>query len=485
MKLQIQHFNESFVLLLGEPAIFEEVCERYTYYAKDYRFNPKYKAGIWDGKIRLINSRTHATPKGLVPDIIDYCLAQGYEVEVDPVIVERFKTTIPISEDLVNLPFELYDYQRHAVELVLQKKRRLILSATSSGKSAVIYSLVRSLPGRTLVIVPSSNLVTQLGRKDFSEYSVNMDWDPESEIHLIYDGASRRTNKNIVIATWQSLQHEEDVEWFAGFDNLVVDEVHGAKAVVLKNLVEKCINAFVRVGLTGSLDKSTSNVELLKGLFGPISRVSSTAELMDRGIVSQLSIQCMSLKYSNEIADAIKGLPYTAEVEFVEKSATRMTFLANFIGVLPGNVLVLTARINKHGKQLYEEMVAKFPGKKIYWVNQDVKTDDRDDIKDIMENTPEGVVIIASYKLFSTGISIKNLHHVVFASSTKSLIAVLQSIGRGLRLHHSKAVFKLWDIVDDLRGPRKKANYLFQHFKERLEIYLAEKFDVNITEIKL
>lgn len=484
MKVHIHHVNESFVQIGGEISIFQEIYDRYTYFAKDYMFNPKYKAGIWDGKIRLLNSRNRFAPKGLVPEIIDYCVQQGYQISLDPEF-SRFKEEYPINDDFWETPYDPHDFQERAVRLSLSKKRQLILSATSSGKSLIIYGIVRSLPGKTLIIVPSSNLVTQLGRKDFIDYAQNVVWEPEKEVHLVYDGATRHTSKNIIISTWQSLQHEKDPEFFTQFDNVIVDEVHKAKATEIKRIIESCVNAFVRIGLTGSLDKSTANITLLKGLFGPTVRVSTTAELMKRGIVSSMDIRCVVLKYSDDIAKELRGIPYVDEVKWLESSTKRLQLMSNLVKVMKGNSLILVNHINKHGKLIYEKLQADHPDKQIHWINKDVKVDDRDDIKELMESTAEGVIVIASYALFSTGISIKNLHNVVYGASTKALTTILQSIGRGLRKHASKEKFLLWDLVDDLRGNRKSPNHSYKHFKERLEIYLSEQFNVSISEVSL
>jgi superfamily II DNA or RNA helicase len=376
-----------------------------------------------------------------------------------------------------------HDYQIKAFVKAIRKRRILLLSPTASGKSLIIYLILRYLHerldfSRTLVVVPTTSLVSQLAT-DFADYG----FDSDSLVHRIYEGESKTTAKPIIISTWQGIQYQPK-KWFEQFDSLFGDEAHLFAAKSLQYIGLSAIRARYRVGTTGTLKDTKTHKLVLEGLFGPVYKVISTKELMDAGTVAQLTVKGLLLKHDVAACKKAKGFTYQEEMDYLCAHEGRNKFITNLALSLDGNTLVLFQYVEKHGKILFDMISsAKTCQRKIFYVHGKVDSDVREEIRKIVE-TETDAIIVASYGTFSTGINIKNLHNLIFASPTKSKVKTLQSIGRGLRLHTSKAGATLLDIADDLRHNGKE-NFTLKHFLERLRIYTEEKFKFKIYKIEL
>ena len=437
-----------------------------------------WKAGIWDGFIRLYDYKTKKFPKGLVPDLIDWAQSQEYRIEIKGEGFKHFRDVIPFDPDSYDLPFPPYDYQVDAVKRLLTKKRQLILSPTASGKSLIAYMTCRALDEhKILIIVPTVSLVTQLA-SDFEDYSKNSSWSQEESVHKIFSGKEKYTNKPITISTWQSV-FSLPAEHFEQFDAVICDEVHLATGASISKIMEKCTNAKIRLGLTGTLTDCKTNEMVLVGHFGPVFRMITTAELMAQGKVSDLMIRAIILKHKGKLP----AMQYADEMDYLVRHQARNEFITRLVKDLKGNTLVLFQYVEKHGRVL-EKMFKEHTGKEVHFVYGGTDADTRENVRKITEQR-DGVIILASTQVFSTGVSIKKLHNVVFASPTKSKIRILQSIGRTLRLHDSKAVATLYDIGDDLRSGKKALNHTLKHFTERLKTYMAEQFTVKTLELEI
>lgn len=478
--IYIQHINESNVQIQCEHGILKEYQQLFSFEIEKKRFHPLVKAGKWDGVIRLIDSKGIA-PKGLVPDFLKYAVDSGYEVQISPEF-KKFKEEFSYNESDYGMKFPLYDYQLNAIQRVLDKKRQLIVSPTGSGKSAILAMLMRIIDVKTLIIVPNISLLAQLG-SDLENYFAASGWDIEEHCYFIGDGIKPQKKHQFIISTWQSLQRLPP-EWFEDFESVICDEVHGASSQVIAKIIGSCTNAFWRVGLTGTLGNSKVNEMSLKGMFGPVYKVITTKELMDDGRVSNVVIKPIILKYPEEFCKLVRGLPYDDEVDVLIKNERRNKFLVGLPMVMKGNSLYLFRFVEDHIDKLKDDFQKRNPDKQIFVVTAATKKNERERIRQLVE-VENNVIILSTYSLFSTGISINNLHNVVFASPMASKIKVLQSIGRSLRLHESKSEATVYDIVDDLRGSKKKNNYALTHFLERFETYTAEKFKVNVKEIQL
>jgi superfamily II DNA or RNA helicase len=170
-------------------------------------------------------------------------------------------------------------------------------------------------------------------------------------------------------------------------------------------------------------------------------------------------------------------------MDYIVQSDKRNKYIRNLASGLQGNTLCLFQYVEKHGKDLYEMIQNKATDKKVFYVHGGVDADEREKIREITEKT-DNAIIVASYGTFSTGINIRNLHNIIFASPSKSRIRNLQSIGRGLRLKDNNSHATLYDIADDL-SYNEKENYTLAHFRERINIYSEEDFDYEIHNVEL
>ncbi len=352
-----------------------------------------------------------------------------------------------------------------------------IMGPNGSGKSLIIYLITRYYNEKTLIVVPTTSLVSQLAT-DFAEYG----FDSGSKVHSIYAGQDKQTDKPITISTWQSI-FKMHRTWFDQFKLVIGDEAHQFKAKSLTSIMEKLYECPYRFGFTGTLDGSLTNETTLEGLFGPVEKVTTTSKLMEQGHVAELKIKNLILQYTPEIRKQCKDYDYQTEIDFLVRYEPRNRFITNLASSLKGNSLVLYQFVDKHGKVLYDMISKKNTDRKIFYIHGGVDAEDREEVRAIVEKENDAI-IVASYGTFSTGINIRNLHNVVFASPTKSRIRTLQSIGRGLRTTEGKNNVTIYDIADDLKY-KTHTNFTLQHLVERLEIYNSENFNYKIYNMEI
>jgi superfamily II DNA or RNA helicase len=473
-----------------------DIQEKFSFYVPNYRFQPKYQAGIWDGKIRLYSPYRKKLYTGLLYKLNHYCKNNNIDIKIDP-LVNQYNKDIDEQSfkeyvDNLNLhasgkPITPYDYQYIGAFHALKYSRATLLSPTASGKSLIVYMMSRYFQDnndkKTLIVVPTTSLVAQL-YSDFDDYASETDWTSEENCHQIYQGQKKVTNKDIVISTWQSI-YKNQAKYFMQFDAVIVDECHQLKANSLTGILEKC-QAKYKIGLTGTLDDAQAHELVIQGLLGPKKVLATTKELMEDGQVTDLNINILNLNYNEQDKKEVRTnhKKYQDEVNYIINHKKRNNFICNMANNFKDNTLVLFLKID-HGKELkkiLDEMVKK-TGKQVYLVYGDIKTDERERIRKLTEKSND-VIIVASYGTFSTGINIKNLHNIILASPTKSKIRVLQSIGRILRLYKNKFKAELYDIVDDF-SHKSYRNYAVKHFAKRFSYYSKEKFDYKTIPIKL
>jgi len=392
------------------------------------------------------------------------------------------------AEEKLKIPMKPHEHQLDAIRHALYANRTLLVSPTGSGKSLMIYTMVRyhldKLPKdkKILIIVPTTSLVSQL-YSDFKDYAKNDKWCVETNCHRVMSGIEKDDlKKRVIISTWQSI-YKQPKEYFSKFGAVFGDECHLFKAKSLTSIMTKLEDCPVRIGTTGTLDGSLTHKLVIEGLFGPVYEVTKTKTLMERKLLSTLKIDAILLKHSESVRSELKRSTYQDEIDYIVSCEERNRFVCRLTNNLKGNTLVLFQFVEKHGKVLHQMMKKEFPDKQVFFVHGGTDAEQRETIRKFVEKT-ENAVIIASYGTFSTGVSIKRLHNIVFASPSKSRIRVLQSIGRQLRKSEHKDVAKLYDIADDLSWKKYK-NHTLRHFEERLKIYDGESFQYAQININL
>jgi superfamily II DNA or RNA helicase len=482
--LLISKSNEVYLKITCEPHIEYELRDYFKFEVPNAKFMPQYRGRNWNGEIHLFDIRTKQLYVGLLDKLISFCgnYNYNYKFEDNKFYGMPFEVNDGISYEGVKDYMKSIcshvprDYQIEGVYDALKHNRKLLISPTASGKSLMIYSLVRYYVERgqkILVVVPTTSLVEQM-YKDFEDYS----WDASSYCHKIYSGREKTNNSPVTITTWQSI-YKLERGFFEDFDVVIGDEAHLFKSKSLIQIMTKLHHAKYRFGFTGTLDGTQTHKWVLEGLFGPSYKIIRTSELMEKGHVSKLDIRCLVLKHKPRIFAT-----YEDEVQFIISHDKRNNFIKNLSLDLKGNTLILFSRVETHGKPLYELIYnAKKANRKVFFIHGGVDTEERELVREITERE-EDAIIIASYGVFSTGINIRNLHNVIFASPSKSRIRNLQSIGRVLRKGKNKTKAMLYDISDDCTYNSRK-NYTLNHLIERIKIYNEEKFNYEIITINL
>jgi superfamily II DNA or RNA helicase len=222
----------------------------------------------------------------------------------------------------------------------------------------------------------------------------------------------------------------------------------------------------------------------IEGLFGPVKQVTTTKDLMEKKLLSNLEIDCILLTYPDEISKTVAGLPYQEEIDWIVSCDGRNSLISKLACSMKGNTLVLFQFVEKHGKPLFEKIKTDAGDtRKVFYVSGETDGEVREDIRQITEQE-DNAIIVASYGTFSTGINIRSLRNIIFASPSKSRIRVLQSIGRQLRKSERKDKARLYDIADDLHWKSKK-NHTLKHFIERVKIYNEESFEYKMVKIPI
>lgn len=501
----IEKVNETFIKLTTSPSIEKHIYETFSFTTPKMKYHPRVKARLWDGYLHLFNYKTKTMPLGILGDLVLFFNKFGYTYDITFTKVDNYdEATLNASKKLFDKNLKLMDHQNDAIDFCLKNNRGIVLSATSSGKSAIIYILVMYylLLGKEniLIVVPRTSLCEQL-KKDFIDYH---EGDKESfadEIGLLYTN-SKKTDGSIKISTWQSLQNKTP-DYFENIDVLIVDEAHSGKAKELSAIVESCINTPHKFGFTGTLtnenEREVSEMTL-KGLFGRVKQFITSKELIDKGLGAKTKINCVKLSYTDKNTcdyimkgtESIKKIKdytlkrkklYENEIEHIINSKIRNAFISNFVLNLKGNTIVMF-HYKTHGDTLYEIISEKAKDKQVFLIYGDVDTKKREEIREITEAN-DNVIIIASFGTTSTGINIRRLHNMVLAGGFKTEITTIQTIGRMLRKHHDKKQANIYDLGDDFSNGKTSKNFVYNHFLTRVNTYKEQQFDIEPMEYQI
>ena len=485
--ITVEMQNHSMMAVACDPGIRQELSEFFSFSIPGAKFMPAVRRRQWDGKIRLFNNLTCELNVGLYAKLCKFAADRHYHIRMSP-----SKYGLPSKRNEVDhqklvkqlatfdTPFEMRDYQYDAVTHAIERKRSVLVSPTGSGKSFIIYNLMRwymeqPRARKVLVVVPTTSLVEQM-YADFESYG----YDSQESVHVIYSGKDKVTNKRVIITTWQSV-YKLGAEWFEQFGCVFGDECHLFKAKSLTTLMNKCSEAEYRFGTTGTLDGTTVHRLVLEGLFGPVKRVTFTRDLQDDGTLAKLHIDMLLLHYTEAEKKKVAAMSYQDELDFIVRHEQRNKLIRNLALTQQGNTLVLFQFVEKHGEPLHK--LIKEKRSNTFYVHGGTEVSDRESIRGIVEGS-ENAIVVASLGTFSTGINIRNLHNIIFASPSKSQVRVLQSIGRGLRQADNNQDTHLIDLADNFQVGTK-GNFTLKHSAARMKIYDREKFDYKIHEVQI
>ena len=481
----ISKVNEVYLQIKVDDDLERELTDYFTFEVPGAKFMPHYRRKLWDGKIRLYSPHNGRIYVGLLPYIKEFCLRNSIEYIIEEGVenernviresVRDFATSLQPKTRGKSIQFR--DYQIDAIYHAIRTNRCLLLSPTASGKSLIIYTLVRYyhlMNLKTLILVPTTSLVEQM-YSDFIDYG----WKDEY-IHRVYAGHDKGSRKPVVISTWQSL-YKLHRPYFAQYGCIIGDEAHLFKAKSLTDIMTRSGDCKYRFGLTGTLDGTQTHRLVLEGLFGKVTQVTTTKELIDNKTLAKLEIDCIVLKHTDEECKRIRKYTYAEELNYIVSHTKRNKFIENLCKTIKGNTLVLFQLVDKHGVLLYNEI--KKLDKKVFFVYGGTTTETREKIRKIVEKEKDSL-IVASYDTFSTGINIRNINNIVFASPSKSRVRVLQSLGRGLRQTKDKTMVRLFDGSDNISYISRQ-NFTYRHFTERLNIYKEENFNYKVNRVKL
>ena len=447
------------------------------------RYLPKYKLGRWDGKINFFGiggtgfvNHLDVIVNTLVDAGVEIAEIKDHRVKHDLSFKQITKNywshkTWPKGHIAEGEKIILRDYQVEVVNNFLKNPQALQEVATGAGKTIITATLSHLCEkyGRTLVIVPNKNLVTQT-----EEDYVNVGLDVG-----VYFGDRKELGRTHTICTWQSLnildkksKDYDDVltlaEFLDGVETLIVDEVHQAKAEVLKKLLTQNLkHAPIRWGLTGTVPKEDFEFQAILASLGPVIGKISAKELQDKGVLSNCHVNVVQL------VDTPVHKNYQEELKYLVTNKDRVKYIGKMISTIKdsGNTLVLIDRISS-GEKLQEQIPNSV------FIKGDVKLADRKEQYDEVKEATNKV-LIATYGVASVGINIPRIFNLILIEPGKSFVRVIQSIGRGVRKAEDKDFVQIWDITSTCKFAKRHLTQRKKFYKEAQYPFTIEKVDWN------
>lgn len=498
MMITVEKLDEVYLLVNSTPDIEMELSEYFKFQLPNAKFMPSFRNGMFDGYLRLYSIFSKTLYIGLLSYLRKFAESNNYPLDIkfdtsseDIDLDEITKYIQNLNPYSKGVPIECRDYQINSVYQSLKHKRLILSSPVSSGKSLIIYALLRKFLDegkRVLLVVPKASLVEQM-YTDFEDYSSYNGWSTEDNCQRLYSGRPKYFEKPITISTWQSI-FKNPKSFFLGqkWDCVIVDECHTAAAASLTGILEKMTTTQYRIGLSGTTANTKTARLVLEGLFGEVHSVITTKQLMDRDQIAQLKIKSLVLKYPDEYRKAYHKCEYQDEVNFIVGNEQRNKFITNLAKCTRGNTLILSQYVEKHCDILMDLLRNNSNGKTLHYITGSIDVKTREEIRKQLE-TESNSILVGTYGSLSVGNNMPSIQNIIFASPTKSMIRTLQSIGRGLRLAKDKSSCTLFDITDDLswKTPKsgKKQNHTLKHGIERYHIYMQEQFSCKITDLEL
>lgn len=417
---------------------------------------------------------------GLLNSVLKVLKDNNYSVELDSSFkfLKDIRNNSGIIKEIPNNPLQLRDYQLNSIKKCLSSGYGLLELATGAGKTMVMNTLIYNILGekwnlnaKVLVIVPTKGLLTQT----YDEFILQ--GMPKNIICRYGDGYDVDLSCNVIISTSKILLSEaRDNSWVKNIDYLLVDEVHTLKRGNEIQKVVKGMKTFHKWGFSGTMPKEKEDFLTIRSMFGDVLYKKSSAELRDEGVLSEVCAEILQIQhkiqppYVNSYERATDN--WNIETDFMTNCRNRNDYIARMAENCIGNTLIIVDRIS-HGENIMKCLNVR---NKFYIRGEsDVETE-RSPIIELLERS-EGNVVVAIAKVFSTGINVKNLHNLIFASSGKADTKIVQSVGRTLRKHPSKEMAYIFDVCDNTR-------YSLSHLEERKRIYDEQKIKYTFKTIE-
>jgi superfamily II DNA or RNA helicase len=491
--IKVRKINNSYLHVECDSGIEMEIREKFQFEVPGWRFTPKGRAGIWDGKIYLYDIVRHRLPFGLFHHLQEFASEHDYELTADDLVCSKETYSINDAKEFMDglrlhsrgKPVEYHDYQLRAFHIAMTDKRGIFHASVGAGKSMIIYSIARwlqSIGKRMLIVVPTISLTSQM-KSDFADYAcVDNDWSADDSCHIIKAGADKNTDKPIVISTFQSI-YKLDAKWFNSFDCIFGDEGHKIQSATISNIYNLATDVEMKLACTGTLHDTKCHILAMQALTGKVHDIATTKTLIDRGVLSELKIKGIALTWNQEISKALtaKNVQYEDEINFIVTNEKRNKFITNLALQTPGVTLVVF-RLRSQGEKLYEMIKSKSVSRDVHYVAGDVDGTDREDIRQSVFVNKSDDILVVSYGTYSTGVNLPNIENIILAHPMKSKITILQTVGRGLRLHEGKTNCTLYDIADNMTY-KSRVNTTFQHYGERIKMYLREGFKMTMKNV--
>jgi len=417
---------------------------------------------------------------GLYGNIVAFLANEGYNIseneDLNEIYIPKFK-----NYNIQSLKFNLREYQIESINAALNHGRGVIVLPTGAGKTLTIATLINTIKFyrevKCIIIVPTIQLIRQT-YSDFIEYGIDpatiSKWSGDDQPDL---------NCNIIIAGLQILQSQSEkyTDYLSTVNLLIVDECHKLRKKNEFNEIIKCIKTPHKFGFTGTMPSDLLDQWNIIGKLGPILFEKQSIDLRLNNQITNILVQILHFNYANKPALSSPNSfsptkAFDEETEFLINSEGRNIKIATLCNNVDKNILVVVERI-AHGETLFNILTNICALKRVFFIQGSVDVNDREQIRSLMEEE-HNIICIAVSKIFSEGINIKNLHYILFAASGKAKIKILQTIGRGVRLHPLKNMLYIFDIADNLRYGNK-------HLKERIKLYDTEKIQYKETEIQI
>lgn len=466
-------------IVTEHPSLLNDVSNYFTVYVEGYKFMPKYKMGIWDGKLRFIE-RDGTFLIGLLNSLYKFIKNYDIKIELD---LDLVNNNVDFEDEFNNITTEWLvesitprDYQLEGAIKAIKYKRGILEHATAAGKSLTIAMILKYLElsnkcKKMMILVPTAGLVEQM-YSDFLEYGIE-----EKLLGRFYE-KEKNIDRLITISTWQSMHVHKDL--INEFDCIITDECHTQRANVVRSVLLNSKNAIYRIGTSGTVDLHKSQKWLIEGVLGPVIHNIPPAFLIDNGYASDVKVNILFLQHKEADVKKLKGMPYQEEKTWIQTCNIRNKIIRKLIKKhqeLDHNVLILFDHI-EHGNFIKESLKdLEQDGAHIFMVTGETPAKERERIRKFT-NENKKVILLGTYGVLSTGVNINRLNALIFSVAGKSMIRILQSIGRGMRLHHEKNGVRVYDICDSFK-------YSEKHLSDRLTIYDKAGYKVDVNDIIL